>query len=109
VNETTRAPVLENLADADSRLQLQTFLAHLQAGRKQQANEVLRQVLSSTTPAKAGAYALLCCVAVGLVLEVGQAPVFKVTTVKEMPSSTQISNSGGKKGKRAARDTTAAH
>jgi tetratricopeptide (TPR) repeat protein len=50
--------MMDDLADADRR-QLQTFLAHLQAGRKRQANEVLRQVLSSTTPAKAGAYALL--------------------------------------------------
>ena len=42
----------------DSKLQLQQFLWHLKAGRKDQANEVLRQVLASS-PSKAGPYALL--------------------------------------------------
>ena len=42
----------------DSKWQLRTFLAHLKAGRKQEANEVLKQVLISS-PSKAGPYALL--------------------------------------------------
>jgi tetratricopeptide (TPR) repeat protein len=42
----------------DSKQQLKRFLAHLKAGRKDQANEILRQVLADS-PSKAGPYALL--------------------------------------------------
>lgn len=42
----------------DNKLQLQSFLALLKAGRKQEANEVLKQILTSD-PSKAGPYALL--------------------------------------------------
>ena len=42
----------------DGKVELQAFLAHLKAGRKQEANEVLKQVLTSN-PSKAGPYALL--------------------------------------------------
>jgi len=42
----------------DDKVELQAFLAHLKAGRKQEANEVLKQVLTSN-PSKSGPYALL--------------------------------------------------
>lgn len=44
--------------DAASAAQLELFLAHLQAGRKQQANAVMQEMLAAS-PGKAGAFALL--------------------------------------------------
>jgi len=49
---------LNEVSVLDHKVQLQTFLAHLKAGRKQEANDVLREVLTSN-PSKAGPYALL--------------------------------------------------
>src|SRR5258708_32768606 len=42
----------------DQQMALQAFLAHLKAGRKQEANDVLKEILASN-PSKAGPYALL--------------------------------------------------
>ena len=49
---------MNDMSNQSSKVQLQLFLAHLKAGRKQQANEVLKQILISS-PEKAAPYALL--------------------------------------------------